>query len=396
MTTSTSKGRKPQKGRAAFGWVRELPSKRFQASYTGLDGKRYLAPHTFDTKTDARGWLAIQQASIHQGQWSATDAARTEAGQKAKGVTFGPYAERWIATRINRHGEPLRPRTRVENERLLRSSLAAFADQRVTSLTPAAVRDWYSDQMATGKKTQAARAYGLLNSILATAAQDGIIKVNPCMVRGAQNATTGRKVTPPTPTQLQTIFDSITPRYVAAVAIAAWASCRFGELTELRRKDILVTTLEGSVKSVTIGVSRAVTHTTGLGFIVGKTKSEAGVRVVTLPPHMNDVIVQHLRENVGPEPDSLLFPAADGISHLAQSTFVKHWYPARRAAGREDMPFHALRHYGATRFAQTGATLKEIQERLGHSTVEAAMRYQHTAGRDEELAARMSELAAPK
>jgi site-specific recombinase XerD len=57
------------------------------------------------------------------------------------------------------------------------------------------------------------------------------------------------------------------------------------------------------------------------------------------------------------------------------------------------MPFHALRHFGATRFAQTGATLKEIQERIGHSTVTAAMRYQHTAGRDLELAKRMSDLA---
>jgi integrase len=57
------------------------------------------------------------------------------------------------------------------------------------------------------------------------------------------------------------------------------------------------------------------------------------------------------------------------------------------------LPFHGLRHYGATKFAQTGATLKEIQERIGHSTVAAAMRYQHTAGRDAELAKRMSELA---
>jgi integrase len=92
-------------------------------------------------------------------------------------------------------------------------------------------------------------------------------------------------------------------------------------------------------------------------------------------------------------PNALLFPAADGTSHLAQSTFAKHWYPARKVAKREDMPWHALRHYGATRAALAGATLKELQDRLGHSTVAAAMRYQHTAGRDAELAAKMSQLA---
>ena len=96
---------------------------------------------------------------------------------------------------------------------------------------------------------------------------------------------------------------------------------------------------------------------------------------------------------VDPSPDALLFPAADGVSHLAQSTFGKHWEPARKAAGREDMPWHALRHHGATKAAKAGATLKELQQRLGHSTVAAAMRYQHAAGRDTELARRMSELA---
>ncbi|MGB8022286.1 MAG: hypothetical protein WCF04_13735, partial [Candidatus Nanopelagicales bacterium] len=41
--------------------------------------------------------------------------------------------------------------------------------------------------------------------------------------------------------------------------------------------------------------------------------------------------------------------------------------------------------------AQTGATLAELQARLGHSTVQAAMRYQHAAaGRDAKIAEAMS------
>jgi integrase len=57
------------------------------------------------------------------------------------------------------------------------------------------------------------------------------------------------------------------------------------------------------------------------------------------------------------------------------------------------MPWHALRHFGLTAYAQTGATLAEIQARAGHSTVHAAMRYQHAADRDAELAVRMSSMA---
>jgi hypothetical protein len=43
---------------------------------------------------------------------------------------------------------------------------------------------------------------------------------------------------------------------------------------------------------------------------------------------------------------------------------------------------------------QSGATLAELMARLGHSTPQAALRYQHAAqGRDAAIAARMSELA---
>jgi integrase len=383
---------KPRKTRESFGAIRVLPSKRLQASYVGLDGVRYNAPHTFDTKTDARGWLSVQQAKLHTGQWSAMDAARADTAKKSSADTLSTYANEWLGTRMNRHGEHLRPRTRVEYKRLLDTTLLPLADERLKALTPEVIRKWYADQTADGKRTQAARAYGLLKAVLTTAVDDGKLTVNPCMIRGGQNATTGKEVKPPTAEQLRAILDNITPRYRAAVIIAAWVGCRYGEMTELRRKDILVTMDGASVVSVIVNVSRAVTKTTGEGFLVGKTKSEAGVRSIVLPPHVQQIVVDHLATLPAGQ-NTLLFPAADGSSHLAQSSFAKHWYPARKAAGRSDMPWHALRHHGATRAALAGATLKELQERLGHSTVAAAMRYQHTAGRDAELAKRMSELA---
>lgn len=51
------------------------------------------------------------------------------------------------------------------------------------------------------------------------------------------------------------------------------------------------------------------------------------------------------------------------------------------------MTFHALRHFAGTMYAQAGATLRENQAFLGHSTVAAAMRYQQVAaGRQDEIA----------
>jgi integrase len=90
---------------------------------------------------------------------------------------------------------------------------------------------------------------------------------------------------------------------------------------------------------------------------------------------------------------ALLFPADHG-SNLAPSTLYRHWHKAREAIGRPDLRFHDLRHSGATLAALACATLAELMARLGHSTPQAALRYQHVAaGRDPELAALFSKLA---
>jgi integrase len=58
---------------------------------------------------------------------------------------------------------------------------------------------------------------------------------------------------------------------------------------------------------------------------------------------------------------------------------------ARAKAGAPDLHFHDLRHVGGTLAAATGASLKELMTRLGHSSTRAALIYQH-ASRDHDQA----------
>ena len=61
------------------------------------------------------------------------------------------------------------------------------------------------------------------------------------------------------------------------------------------------------------------------------------------------------------------------------------------AGGRAE---RALRHTGGTLAAATGATLKELMARLGHSSTRAAMIYQHaTRDRDQAIAQALGSLA---
>jgi integrase len=174
-------------------------------------------------------------------------------------------------------------------------------------------------------------------------------------------------------------------RYRLMTLLAAWTQLRFGELTELRRPDI-------DVKRQTIHVRRGVVRADG-ETIVGRPKSEAGVRDVAIPPHLMPMVKAHLAEQISGGRDGLLFTSGTG-AQISPSTLYKSYYPAREKAGRPDLRWHDLRHTGAVLAASTGATLAELMSRLGHSTPGAALRYQHAAeGRDSEIAAALSKLA---
>jgi integrase len=55
---------------------------------------------------------------------------------------------------------------------------------------------------------------------------------------------------------------------------------------------------------------------------------------------------------------------------------------------------HDLRHTGGTLAAATGASLKELMARLGHSSTRAALIYQHaTRDRDQAIAVALGGLA---
>ncbi|MGO0578116.1 tyrosine-type recombinase/integrase [Ornithinimicrobium panacihumi] len=362
--------------RAGFGSVRRLPSGRIQARYTGPDGITHTAPTTFSTKGDAEAWLAIQRAAITLGKWRPA----SQDGQVSQ-TTFAEYAETWLRDRA------LKPRTRAHYRQLLdRQLLPRFGTLRPASITPEAVRDWHA-RTGTGTPTLRAHCYSLLRAILTTAVQDGLLPANPCHIRGAGNAKTVHKIRPASVAELEALVSAMPERYQVMTLLAAWCGLRFGELTELRHKDV-------DLSLGVLRVRRAVSRVDG-EYVVGAPKSDAGVRDVAVPPHLIPALRNHLH-SLAKGRDTLLFPAAgDSSRHLAPASLYRVFYRARAEAGRPDLRWHDLRHTGAVLAAQTGATLAELMGRLGHSTPQAALRYQHVAGgRDAEIAAALSRIAS--
>ncbi len=363
--------------RRGFGQLRRLPSKRWQAFYTGPDTALHNAPSTFDTAEDAEAWLAAERRLIAADEWAAPKA---RAAAKAGARQLGDYAETWIADRS------LKPRTRQHYRSLLDNQIMpTFASVPLRTITPAAVRAWHNT-LPADRPTLRAHSYALLKGILQTALHDGEVPANPCHIRGAGSAKRVTKIKPASLVEIEALVAAMPERYKVMTLLAAWCGLRFGELTELRRRDV-------DLSEGVIHVRRAVTRV-GSDFVVGTPKSDAGTRDVAIPPHLLPAVREHLRSSITGGRDGLLFPSAhDPGRHLAPGSLYKVFYRARDAAGRPDLRWHDLRHTGAVLAAQTGATLAELMGRLGHSTPAAAMRYQHAAQvRDAQIAKALSAL----
>lgn len=377
----------------SWGIVDKLPSGNWRARYTH-NGKRYSAPTTFRTKGLADAFLARTRTEIENGQWMTSEERAEQEAQReaakqaeaAKQVPFGTYATRWVEQRTNSRGEPLKPTSKAEYKRYLDTGkLAVWEKVPIPSITPADVRDWYAREQQDGHLTSLAKQYDFMKSVLKTAVEDGLIPTNPCTVKGGSRASTGKEVTPPTDDELEVILKALPEKYRVIATIAAAGGLRKGEIFALNREDIIITRKDdGTVDSVQILVTKSLAEPKGGGQrIVLKPKTKASVRPVIIFGKDAKTIADYVEDK---SPGQPIWTDRDGVGYMPLSTLQYPWEKAREAAGRPDLPFHALRHYQGTRFAQTGATLAEIMDRLGHSDVKAAMRYQHAGTRAEELA----------
>lgn len=362
----------------SFGNIRKLPSGRYQVRFTDPDGNYIKAPKTFALKADAEAWLTDRRREIDAKLWNAGAAKQPER------VTFGAYATGWLASR-QVAGRPIKARTREHYQAIIDDHLAdTFGARQISAITPKDVRDWYAVTL-TDRPTMRSHAYSLLRTIMGSAVNDELIDANPCRITGAGRAKRVHKIRPASIDELAVLTEAMPERLRLMVTLASWCAMRFGEIVELRRSDI-------DLADETIRIRRAAVRTNGGTFDVTTPKSDAGIRDVAIPPHIIPVISDHLERFTRKGAGALLFPADNG-GHIQPSTLYRHWYKARTKAGREDLRWHDLRHSGAVLAAATGASLAELMARLGHSTPQAAMRYQHAAqGRDKQIAALLSKL----
>ncbi|MDX3236377.1 tyrosine-type recombinase/integrase [Streptomyces sp. ME03-5709C] len=351
--------------------VRQLKSGRWQVRYRDPETAQLRsAEETYATKTDAEVALTHIEADITRGQWSNPDAGK---------VSFGDYAVAWLSDR------KMAARTRERHESGVRLHLIpTFGDRSLALITTAQVRAWRTACLTRTGEPTVVKAYQVLRAILNTAVDDELIRRNPCRVKGAD-----RYDVPERPVltvgEVYAVADAMGSRYRLLVLLAAFTGLRFGELASLRRRDV------DTAKAVLMVRRSQAEMQNGALFDKAPT-SDAGVRPVAFPSELLPDLQRHLDMYAGPGRDGHVFLGPRG-GQLRRSNFRDDWIGARTKAGiTADVHFHDLRHTGNT-LAASGASLRELMTRMGHSTPRAALIYQHMVnGRDREIADRLGSM----
>jgi integrase len=304
-----------------------------------------------------------------EGEWIDPDAGA---------VLVADYAGTWIDERPG-----LRPKTVTLYRYLLRAHIMPhFKTATIATVTLARVRRWRRALLDSGvSEVTTAKAYRLLRAIFNTAVDDGLIRRNPCRIKGA-----GTEHSPERPVltvaQVYALADAVGPRYRALILLATFASLRWADLAALRRQDI-------DLDACTVRVTRQIYYLRGGGHSFGPPKSKAGVRTVVFA----DIIVPDLREHLDliDDPGALVFTSPNGAPLRHSNFYRRVWMPVLRQLGLLGLHLQDLRHTGNQLASDAGASLREMMARMGHDSTRAALIYQHsTTERQQAIANQVS------
>lgn len=335
--------------RSTFGNVRVLGSGRHQARYL-VDGKQVSAG---SFKTAKEAWAALAHVQVEQENGTWTDPALGK-------VKFAEHAE---AVLQHRKGD-LKDSTLVTYRQCLNSLVyPTFKNKHLSDITVRDIDVWWSalQPLAPSRKN----AYFTLKMLFKFAVRWGLVESNPCQIEDA-----GRDESRPRPTFTLEEFRSVVAQTDLDFGALLWTTfgghLRVAETAGLMRGDYRPEdgTLLVARQYAAHGPKR-----------LTSTKTDRQRRVRLLRP-AREALEAYLEATSG-QPYDPMFPNRNG-AHMSTDTIRKRWNKARSAAGLPNFHIHDVRHVGLTLVARSGATLKDLMARGGHSTSDAALRYQHT------------------
>jgi len=354
------------------GTVQYRPDRRapWRARYRGPDGREHSK--SFDRKIDAERWLRTELAKLDRGQWVDPDQGN---------IAWSDYSLQVIADRPH-----LSPRT-IETDVLCHKRVTAWiGNVPLARLTHEQLRRLMAELTAAGYAPETvARTMRWVKLTLNQAVRDRRIVYSPgdgLLLPKARRA--DMRILDAS--EVAQLASALPDRYGSLATVAAYTGLRWGELAGLQTRSI-----DGPRERLSVRTS--LIEASGQAPFLGSPKTDASERTITLPKIVIDVLDRHL--DTYPPPDSTVWTTEAG-GFLRRGTFGRTWRSAVGESVGTPCRIHDLRHTHAAWLIAEGEHPKNIQTRLGHSSIQVTMdRYGHLMdGLDERTAARLDAIAA--
>jgi integrase len=279
--------------------IKEAPATHGVRQETSRQGRE--GPLHRDVRGSIRsaGTFATEKAADRAWQKAEVELRQGRVGDPARGrQTFRKYVEeRWLPNHV------LEPTTREKYTYYLGAFIfPALGPTRMADIFPEHIREWISTMQREGRSAWTIRycKSSILSSIFTTALNDQVTYIHPCQgVKIPSVPATPRTII--TPEQFDAIYawlpDSDTQLLVET---AIETGLRWGELTELRIRDLNLATRMLTVSRKVIELNRSF-HPEGKRFLVKHYPKDKEYRRLKLSPQIAAKLKAHMMaRSLGP------------------------------------------------------------------------------------------------
>jgi len=361
----------------------------WEAAYTDQQGKRRRKQ--FARKRDAEAWLVNTRSEVASGIHT----------PDSQSITVAHAADLWLqACERGRDGrDPVEPHTlRAYDSHVRLHIKLLLGSELLSQLTTPKIASFRDALIDTRSRALAKKVLASLKSIIKEAQGRGLVAQNVAAPVSITTASRHKmQVQIPTKDQVRLIIEKAKEqishpqphisqawrRYYPLLLTSVMTGIRASELRGLFWSNIDLT--NGSL---------SVTHRADERGIIGSVKSSAGRRKISVPPSLTHALKEW---KLLCPPGELVFPNWKGNIETHANIVNRCWLPVCERSGMATVmqkakkkhvdahfSFKALRHFHASMLIASGASPKEVQVEMGHSSIQVTFDiYGHLFPEDE-------------
>lgn len=326
----------------------EKTLKRYRVRYQTPDRRR-TDKRGFTTKGAASDWLHDNEVRIMKGDWRPATAGR---------ITVNEAAKEWYKAKSVSVAE----KTAAGYQDALThiEKVGTLGNTRLSALTPEVIEKWLAEmsnhEKSEGKKLAPKtirNSFAVLSQILKRAVRDQRIPSNPCEGLDLPRVEKRDQLIL-TPKELESVAKAADEYNGWHIRVLGMAGLRWGELAGLQVQDV-------NLETHRLNIQHQITDRSGK-LIYGLPKYGKR-RIVPIVEPIAGILKERC---AGKAPTDLVFTTQNGTV-LRNQNSRRGWFdPAAKKAGFPDLTPHDLRHTFASVAISSGASIKALQQALGH------------------------------